>query len=276
MIYQDRQLPVALRARFTFGKTAVSTGLRLLRPLCLSTLAALLLGGCAMNNTAASRPDYSAQTPTQASATIGQLEQRYRANPNDKATVIAYAAALRTAGQPGQAVSVIEAAMAKNPDDTDLKVNYAKSLSAVGRYSQALTVITDAIRPDAPSWDALLVKGAILDQLGQHAAARLTYSQAQLIAPNQPSIEADIGLSYAMTNDLKSAEAHLRKAAAMPGATSKIRQNLALIVGLEGNFDEAQRLFAAELPPDQVAANMAYIKNMLTQQNRWAAIKKSE
>lgn len=226
-----------------------------------------------MNNTAASRPDYSAQTPAQASATIGQLEQRYRANPNDKATVIAYAAALRTAGQPGQAVSVIEAAMAKTPDDTDLKVNYAKSLSAVGRYSQALTVITDAIRPDAPSWDALLVKGAILDQLGQHEAARLTYGQAQLIAPNQPSIEADIGLSYAMTNDLKSAEAHLRKAASMPGSTSKIRQNLALIVGLEGNFEEAQRLFAAELPPDQVAANMAYIKNMLAQQNRWAAIK---
>jgi Flp pilus assembly protein TadD len=136
-----------------------------------------------------------------------------------------------------------------------------------------LTVITDAIRPDAPSWDALLVKAAILDQLGQHEAARLTYGQAQLIAPNQPSIEADIGLSYAMTNDLKSAEAHLRKAASMPGSTSKIRQNLALIVGLEGNFEEAQRLFAAELPPDQVAANMAYIKNMLAQQNRWAAIK---
>jgi Flp pilus assembly protein TadD len=254
----------------------VSIGLRRLRPLCLSALTALLLGGCAMNNTAASRADYSAQSPAEASATVGQLERRYKANPNDKATVLAYAAALRTAGQPGQAVSVIEAAMATNPNDTDLKVNYAKSLSAVGRYGQALTVITDAIRPDAPSWDALLVKGAILDQTGQHDAARATYAQAQLIAPNQPAIEADIGLSYAMTNDLHTAEAHLRKAVAMPGATSKIRQNLALIVGLEGNFDEAQRLFAAELPPDQVAANMAYIRDMLTQQNRWAAIRKSE
>jgi Flp pilus assembly protein TadD len=59
----------------------------------------------------------------------------------------------------------------------------------------------------------------------------------------------------------------------MPGATSKIRQNLALVVGLEGRFDEARRLFAAELPPDEVEANMTYIRGLLTQQNRWAAIK---
>ena len=32
-------------------------------------------------------------------------------------------------------------------------------------------------------------------------------------------------------------------------------------------------LFAAELPPDQVEANMAYIRALLTQQNRWDLIK---
>lgn len=227
-----------------------------------------------MNNTGSTRSqDYSGQSTSQASSTVGQLERRYKSNPNDRGTAIAYAAALRAAGQPAQAVSVIEAAMANDPNDADLKVNYAKALSATGRNEQALTVIADAIQPDAPDWDALLVKGAILDQMGQNAAARATYSQALLIAPGQPAIEADIGLSYAMTNDLANAEAHLRKAASMPGATSKIRQNLALVIGLEGRFDEAQRLFAAELPPDQVAANMAYIRSMLTQQNRWAAIK---
>jgi Flp pilus assembly protein TadD len=251
-------------------------GLRLLRPLCLCGVTALLLSGCAMNNTASVRSrDYSDQSAGQTSSTIGQLESRYKANPNDKATAISYAAALRAAGQPAQSVSVIEAAMVNNPNDVDLKVNYAKALTATGRYDQALTVITDAIRPDAPDWDALLVKGAILDQTGQNAAARATYSQALLIAPNQPAIEADIGLSYAMTNDLTNAEAHLRKAASMPGATSKIRQNLALVIGLEGRFDEARRLFAAELPPDQVDANMAYIKGMMTQQNRWNAIQQA-
>jgi Flp pilus assembly protein TadD len=247
-----------------------------LRSAASAGLAVMLLSGCALNpaNTAAVRsPDFSGQNAGQQQATLSQLAARYKSNPQDKTTVIYYAAALRAAGQPGQAVAAIETAMTGNPNDIDLKVNYAKALSAVGRYDQALTVITDAIRPDAPDWNSLLVKGAILDQMGNNGDARAAYQQALLIAPNEPSLEANLGLSYAMTNDLSNAEAHLRKAASLPGATSKIRQNLALVIGLEGRFDEARALFAAELPPDQVDANMAYIKSLMTQQNRWAAIK---
>ena len=76
-----------------------------------------------------------------------------------------------------------------------------------------------------------------------------------------------------MTNDLTAAERELRRAAKMRGATSQIRQNLALVVGLQGRFDECRQLFTAELPPDQVEANMAYIRALLTQQNRWDLIK---
>jgi Flp pilus assembly protein TadD len=248
--------------------------LRPVRLLCLTGLAALTLAGCAVNNTASLRtPDYSAQTQSQQQMTVSELAARYKANPRDKGAIIYYAGALRSAGQPQQAVAVVEAGLAIYPNDVDLKVNYAKALSAAGNYQQALTVIADAIRPDAPDWNALLVKGAILDQMGNNTEARATYQQALLIAPNEASLEGNLGLSYAMTNNLDQAEQHLRRAVSMPGATSKIRQNLALVIGLQGRFEEAQKLFAAELPPDQVQANMAYIKGLLTQQNRWAAIK---
>ena len=75
-----------------------------------------------------------------------------------------------------------------------------------------------------------------------------------------------------MTNDLAEAESFLRKAVAMRGATSQIRQNLALVVGLQGRFEESRALFAAELGPKQVEANMAYVRALLTQQNRWEAV----
>jgi Flp pilus assembly protein TadD len=75
-----------------------------------------------------------------------------------------------------------------------------------------------------------------------------------------------------MTNDLEEAESYLRRAVSMPGATSQIRQNLALIVGLQGRFEESRALFAAELTPDQVEANMAYVRSLLTQQNRWERV----
>jgi len=251
--------------------------LRSVRSLGLAGCAAIALAGCAMNSTATTAPvrspDFSGQTAAQQQLTVSQLAARYKANPHDKQTIIYYAAALRAAGQPSQAVAVVEQGLTDNPKDNDIRINYAKALAAAGSYSQALNVISDAIQPDSPDWNALLVKGAILDQMGNSAEARAAYSQALLIAPNEPSLEANLGLSYAMTNDLLQAEQHLRAAAAMPGATSKIRQNLALVVGLQGRFEEARALFAAELPPDQVDANMAYIKSLLTQQNRWAAIK---
>ena len=239
----------------------------------LAGVAALALGACATNRSNLAQADFSGATATQQQGALAQLSSRYKSNPRDKATTIYYAAALRAAGQPDQAVSVIENGMAIYKTDVDLKVAYAKALSAAGRFDQAENVIEDAINPAQPDWNALLVKGAILDQMGRNTEARAAYSQALLSAPNEASLEANMGLSFAMTNDLDQAEAHLRKAVKMRGATSQVRQNLALVIGLEGRFDEAKTMFAAELPPAQVEANMAYIRALLTQQNRWDLIK---
>jgi len=243
------------------------------RALLLAGVAAVALSACATNPTAMSRVDYSGQPATAQAAALSQLGARYKSNPRDKGTIIYYAAALRSAGQPDQAVSVIENGLAIYKTDPDLKVAYAKALSADGRFDQALNVVDDAIDPAQPDWNALLVKGAILDQSGRNDEARAIYTQAQLTAPNQASLEANIGLSYAMSNDLSQAEAHLKRAVSMQGATSQIRQNLALVIGLQGRFDEARKMFAAELPPDQVEANMSYMRALLTQQNRWDLIK---
>jgi len=42
-----------------------------------------------------------------------------------------------------------------------------------------------------------------------------------------------------------------------------VRQNLALVVGLQGRFAEAEEIARADLPPDQAAANVAYLRQML-------------
>jgi Flp pilus assembly protein TadD len=249
-----------------------------IRIIVLAGVAALALAGCATTPATTGsigNTDLSAMSPQQAESRLQLLARRYKANPRDKTTMLYYAEALRRAGQPEQAVAVLEAGITVYPSDNQVRIGFARALTAAGRFQQALNVVNDAIVPQSPDWDALLVKGAILDQMGQNGEARKVYQQALTIAPNQPAIEGNIGLSYAMSNDLRSAEAHLRKAAAMPGATSRIRQNLALIVGLQGRFDESRKLFAAELAPAQVEANMAYVKGLLTQQNRWQAIRQA-
>lgn len=245
------------------------------RHLLLVGVSLLALGGCALNRGSMPSPDYSGRPAAQTQTSLGDLTARYKANPRDKGVIIHYAAALRAAGQSQQAVAALEVGMTTFPQDVDIAVAYAKALTADGRFEQALTVLDRVIRPDAPDWNALLVKGAALDQLGRNAEARQVYQQALVIAPGEASVEANFGLSFAMTNELNSAEQHLRRAVQMRGATTQIRQNLALIVGLQGRFSESRALYAAELPPEQVESNMAYVRALLTQQNRWDAIAKS-
>jgi Flp pilus assembly protein TadD len=247
--------------------------LKSMRVLLLAGVAALALSACASNRASMNLPDFAGQPAGSAQHTLAELGARYKARPQDKVTIIYYAAALRAAGQPEQAVSVIENGLAVHRNDIDLQIAYSKALTAAGRFEQALTVADAAIDPASPDWNALLVKGAILDQNGRNKEARALYTQALLVAPNEASLEANMGLSFAMTNELDSAEKHLRRAVGMRGANSQIRQNLALVIGLQGRFDECREMFARELPPDQVEANMAYIRALLTQQNRWDLIK---
>ncbi|MDP1729947.1 MAG: tetratricopeptide repeat protein [Devosia sp.] len=247
--------------------------LRPLRAVLLAGVAALALSACASNRTSMRSPDLSGQSQVEVQATLGELTQRFKKNPKDKATIIYYAAALRSVGQAEQAIAVLEAGLSVHKNDVDIRVAYAKALSAGGRFEQALNVIEGSTDPAAPDWNALSVKGAILDQTGRNKEARALYQQALLIAPNEASLYANLGLSYAMTSELAEAEVQLRRAVKMRGATSQIRQNLALVVGLQGRFDECRALFAAELPPDQVEVNMAYIRALLTHQNRWDIIK---
>jgi Flp pilus assembly protein TadD len=153
---------------------------------------------------------------------------------------------------------------------------YGRALAGVGRYSQALDVLGRAHTPDNPDWRILNAQGAVLDQLDRHADAQRYYSNALKIVPNEPSILSNLGLSYALAKDLKRAETTLRRAVAQTGADAKARQNLALVVGLQGRFAEAEQIARADLPEDEAAANVSYLRQMLAQQNRWKKMGKPD
>jgi Flp pilus assembly protein TadD len=99
--------------------------------------------------------------------------------------------------------------------------------------------------------------------MGRHAEAQRHYETALRIAPDEPSILSNLGLSYALAKDLRRAEATLRKAAVRQPVDQRVRQNLALVVGLQGRFEEAEAIARADLPPNEAAANVAYLKQML-------------
>jgi Flp pilus assembly protein TadD len=202
---------------------------------------------------------------------IEALSTRFRANPRDADNAIRYAQALRATDQRAQAAAVLETAALHNPDNRALLGAYGRALADAGNFKQALEVLERAHSPDQPDWRVLSVQGAVLDQMGRHEEAQRYYASALKMIPDEPSVLSNLGLSYALSKDLKRAEATLRRAAETGRGDKRVRQNLALVVGLQGRFQEAETIARADLPPDEAAANVSYLRQMMAQKGPAAA-----
>ncbi len=237
----------------------------------LVAVLALSLGGCKTPGNSDTTGSIGSPAAPRSDAEWRQQAEhwgtRYRANPGDAEAAMRYAQALRATAQRAQAAAVLEQATIGNPQNKALLGAYGRALADIGSYGQALEVLGRAHTPDQPDWRILSAQGAVLDQMGRHADAQRHYASALKMAPNDPSVLSNLGLSYALSKDLKRGEATLRRAVGQPGADSKARQNLALVVGLQGRFPEAEAIARADLPPDEAAANVAYLRQMLSEEN---------
>jgi Flp pilus assembly protein TadD len=177
-------------------------------------------------------------------------------------------------GRNDQALAVMQQVVIHHPKDNDVLSAYGKAQAAAGELDAALATISRAQRPDRPDWRLKSAEGAILDQLGRSDEARARYREALDLKPNDPSVLSNLGMSYLLTKDLKTAEIYLRKAAQQPNADSSVRQNLALVVGLQGRYKEAEKIARQELSPTQAEANVAYLRAMMSEKNTWKALAK--
>jgi Flp pilus assembly protein TadD len=204
---------------------------------------AMLLAGCQTanrdgpvttgslgSNTVIAASDLSAE---EAVGAVQHWGAAYGRDEKDKVAALNYAAALRAAGETGQAVSVMRKAAIYHPEDREVLAAFGKALAADGRFKEALVTVRRAQRSDNPDWQLLSTEGGILDSIGAHEEARRLYQQALVLAPGEPQILNNLGLSYVLTNELDEAERILQEAAAHPKATLKIRENLALVLKLQ-------------------------------------------
>lgn len=205
----------------------------------------------------------------QAEESIGRA---YEKSPKDRNAGLNYANLLRMTGKNGQALAVMQQVAINYPNDREVLAAYGKAQASAGQLEQALSTIERAQTPDRPDWRLESARGAVLDQMGRTDEARLAYRSALNIKPNDPTVLSNLGMSYLLSGDAKTAETYLRSASAQPDADSRVRQNLALVVGLQGRFGEAEQIATRELDPQQASANMTYLRSMLSQQNSWSKL----
>ena len=242
---------------------------RLLASVAMAAILAAGLGGCqTMSDVTGSITSKAEPAPdADPRRAVDVYGERYRANPKDPDAALAYGQALRATGQRAQAVAVFEQATIASPGNKALLAGWGRALADNGNFQQAFDVLSRAHSPENPDWRILSVQGAALDQLGRHDKARNYYASALKIVPEEPSVLSNLGLSYVLSKDLPKAEEILRRAYASGKADGRVRQNLGLVVGLQGRFAEAETIVKGDLPADEAAANVAYLKEMLSRKD---------
>ena len=247
----------------------------------LAGVALLALAGCKtvsmgdITGSIAAPSKPASSSPADLKAYSEQLRRLYEAHPDNRKIAMAYAKALRARELNDQAAAVMENIAIRYPKDHEVLAAFGKALADDGQLRRAQDVLINADSPDDPNWSVMSTRGSIADQLGDHQAAQQYYETALKLAPGEPSVLSNLGLSYALSHNLPRAESVLREATASPRADMRERQNLALVLALQGKFAEAESVSEHDLSPDQARENVASIHQMISQSNAWRDIQMS-
>jgi Flp pilus assembly protein TadD len=181
-------------------------------------------------------------------------------DPRDLDADIHLASALRALGQNAEAAQAAGQALVIDPSNRDAMMEQARAYLAAGRGFYAIAPLEKLRDLDARDWRIWSLLGVAYAQVSRDQDAASALRQALVLSPDNPAVLSNQAMQAAAHGDLASAEALLRQAAADPRATVQERQNLALVLGLQGKFAEAERLVRKDLPPALAENNIAYWK----------------
>lgn len=194
-------------------------------------------------------------------------------------------AALR-GGAPQIALRATTARLADDPTDTEASLIQGDALTALGRLEQAEWSYRAALRGhhdlaaahlglgrcllathpaeaerqfqfsvdrepgNAAAWNDL---GVARDLLRRHDDAQRAYRRALAVNPQMIGAQVNLALSLAMSGDAGAAERMVRPFADDAAASAKLRHDLAAVLAMGGQRDEAAHILSSDLSPQQVA-----------------------
>lgn len=183
------------------------------------------------------------------------------------------AASLRVVGRPEDSERVLRQALRDHPDNIDLTEELSKTLIASGRLRDGVVLIEHLVSLPNIDQDRATrlhsAMGVAFDRAEQHHKAQAQYTKALSVSPHNATALNNLGLSYAMAGDLDRSEVTLRKALVSPSAGTQVRQNLAMVLSLKGNTNEARRLVSQDLPPSMVNQTVGFYGGIADQDDAW-------
>ena len=222
---------------------------------------------------AVGRSEVPKLSATDAIGAIAQWSAAYNKNPQDPKMVLGYAAALKAIGSRDKALEILTAGYRVNRNDGEIAAELGRLALDMGRLDIAQQTLKVAETQGVKDWKTLSAQGTLRAKQGQHAEAQQYYLAALQEQPDAVSVINNLALSYALDGKPNKSEELLRKAVASGHDDKRVRQNLALVLGLQGKFDEARKVASLDMSDREARSNMTYLRNMLSNQTQFASAK---
>ena len=181
-------------------------------------------------------------------------------NPMDPDAGVKAAQALRELGRFDQAADMAQRVLLVQPANVDAMLESGRAHIARGQAFYGIADLEKARDSRPTDWRSWSLLGTAYEQVRRPDDARAAWAQALAISPDNPDVLTNMAVASMTRGDTLSAEPLLRRAAAQPSASLKVRLNLALVLGLNGNMAEAEQMLRRDLPPEAADRNLAWLR----------------
>lgn len=244
----------------------------LVAALSLSGCAGTGLGGLAALKTSNTQAAGAARKVADVASAQSELQKateywgkKFSANPLDAKIAVNYARDLKAMGEKRRALAVLQQASILNGRSRLLASEYGRLALQLGQVNLAQKLLARAEDPARPDWRVVSARGTALAKLGRNKQALAYFERANILAPRQSSVQNNLAMAYTMDGQPQKAEVLLRKAlaTATPATIGRVRQNLSLVLGLQGKYDEAKAFSSKQLGATTAAANVNAIRRLV-------------
>jgi Flp pilus assembly protein TadD len=185
--------------------------------------------------------------------------QEQQINPLDPLAGVKLAQALREMGQFDQAAETAQNVLTVQPANVDAMLEVGRAHIARGQAFYGINALEQARAAAPRDWRPLSLLGVAYQQVRRPDDAKTAWNEALRLSPDNPDVLTNAAIAQMGEGNAPAAEILLRRAAAQPTATLKVRQNLALSLGLQGKTAEAEAILRRDLPPEAADANLRWL-----------------
>jgi Flp pilus assembly protein TadD len=181
-------------------------------------------------------------------------------NPLDPVAGVKAAVAMRELGRYAEAAEMAERILLVQPGNVEAMLEVGRGHIARGHAFYGVAALERARDARPEDWRAWSLLGTAYEQVRRSQDAQTAWARALQLSPDNPDVLTNMAISAMTRGDTAAAEPLLRRAAAQPGASLKVRLNLAMALGLNGKMDEAEQMMRRDLPPDAADRNLEWLR----------------